>query len=220
MRTQRCRRVCRQCRRQQSPASTESSHANEFLAYVHGGELPAGAVPAHKDEVELAEDEPSAERVDTYSRDFVISVLRQMDPFRFEHFVAGLHTAMGYRASPTVAVGDGGVDVIASRDPLNLEPPIIKVQCKRMIATIGGPDIQKLVGALAHGGSELGLFVTLGTYSVDALHIERTRQDLRLVNGSQLVDLVFEHYEALPTEWKRLLPLRRVLAVDRDAWSS
>ena len=148
MRTQRCRRVCRQCRRQQSPASTESSHANEFLAYVHGGELPAGAIPAHKDEVELAEDEPSAERVDTYSRDFVISVLRQMDPFRFEHFVAGLHTAMGYRASPTVAVGDGGVDVIASRDPLNLEPPIIKVQCKRMITTIGGPDIQKLVGRL------------------------------------------------------------------------
>lgn len=57
----------------------------------------------------------------------------------------------------------------------------------------------------------------LGTYSADALHLERTRQDLRLVNGKQLIDLVFEHYEMLDAEWKRLLPLRRVYAVDRDS---
>jgi restriction system protein len=58
--------------------------------------------------------------------------------------------------------------------------------------------------------------VTLGTYSSDALHLERTRQDLRLLNGTQLVDIIFEYYDSLETEWKRLLPLRRVLAVDRD----
>lgn len=143
-----------------------------------------------------------------------------MDAYRFEHFVAGLLTALGYRATATVASGDGGVDVIASRDPLALEPPIIKVQCKRTINTIGAPDVQKLAGALAHGGSELGLFVTLGSYSVDALHLERTRQDLRLINGNQLVDLIFEHYEQLSPEWKRLVPLRRVYAVDRDAGGS
>ena len=80
--------------------------------------------------------------------------------------------------------------------------------------------MQKLAGALAHGGTELGLFVTLGTYSTDALHLERTRQDLRLIKGTQLVDLVFEHYENLDLEWKRLLPLRRVYAVDRDAGGS
>ncbi len=67
---------------------------------------------------------------------------------------------------------------------------------------------------------ELGLFVTLGSYSNDALHLERTRQDLRLLNGTQLVDLVLEHYDGLATEWKRVLPLRRVYAVDRGAVSS
>ncbi len=139
-----------------------------------------------------------------------------MDAFRFEHLVAGLLSAMGYRATATVATGDGGVDVIASRDPLMIEPPIIKVQCKRTISTIGGPDVQKLAGALAPGGSELGLFVTLGAYSSDAMHLERTRQDLRLLNGTQLIDLIFEHYDGLAAEWKRLLPLRSVYAVDRD----
>lgn len=74
--------------------------------------------------------------------------------------------------------------------------------------------MQQLAGAVAHGGSELGLFVTLGTYTPDALHMERTRQDLRLINGSRLVELIFEHYAALDTEWKRLL--RLVYAVDRS----
>lgn len=102
---------------------------------------------------------------------------------------------MGYRTRVTEASGDGGFDVIAHRDPLGLEPPIIKVQCKRTLASIGAPDVQKLTGTLAPGGSELGLFVTLGSYSKDAQHLGRTRQDLRLVNGSELVDLIVEHYD-------------------------
>lgn len=73
------------------------------------------------------------------------------------------------------------------------------------------------VWMMVKGALALGLFVTLGTYSADALHLERTRQNLRLVNGKQLIDLAFEHYESLDAEWKRLLPLRRVYAVDRDA---
>lgn len=188
----------------------------EFLEYFAVG-TQTGKVGSEPDtEIELAEEEPNAERVDTYSRDFAVDALRHMDPYRFEHFVAGLLQAMGYRATATVASGDGGVDVIASRDALAIEPPIIKVQCKRTTSTIGAPDVQRLAGALAHGGSELGLFVTLGAYSADALHLERTRQDLRLINGKQLIDLVFEYYESLDSEWKRLLPLRRVYAVDRD----
>lgn len=195
------------------------TNATEFFRFLSVAQQPgpAPAVDEVAAEVELAQDEPSAERVDTYTRDFVVDVLSHMDPYRFEHFVAGLLRAMGYRANATVASGDGGVDVIASRDPLSIEPPIIKVQCKRTTATIGGPAVQRLAGALARGGSELGLFVTLGTYSADALHLERTSQDLRLVNGTQLVDLIFEHYEALDAEWKRLLPIRRVYAVDRDS---
>ena len=112
---------------------------------------------------------------------------------------------MGYRAQVTQVSGDGGFDVIAYRDPLGLEPPIIKVQCKRVSAASAHRS-PKLTGSLAPGGSELGLFVTLGTFSKDAVHIGRTRQDLRLVNGNDFVDLVLEHYERLGSEWKRMLP--------------
>ena len=106
--------------------------------------------------------------------------------------------------------------MVARRDPLGLEPPIVKVQCKRTLATQGGPQVQQLTGALAPGGNELGLFVTLGAFSSDARHIERTRQDLRLLAGPDLFELILTDYEQLSPAWQRLLPMRRVYVIDHD----
>lgn len=106
--------------------------------------------------------------------------MKSLEGVQFEHFVAHVLEAMGYRTNVTQASGDGGFDIIAHRDPLGLEPPIIKVQCKRTTGSMGGPEVQRLIGTLASGNTELGLFVTLGAYSKDAQHLGRTRQDLRL----------------------------------------
>jgi hypothetical protein len=71
-----------------------------------------------------AEEEPNAERIETYTRDFVIDVLyKRLEGLEFEHFIAELLSAMGYRRQVTQASGDGGFDIIAHRDPLGLEPP-------------------------------------------------------------------------------------------------
>jgi restriction system protein len=198
------------------------NHADEFLRFLSPeGSPPAALTPPETVPVEeatdSAEDEPNAERIETYTRDFITETLmKSLDGIRFEHFVAHLLEAMGYRTQVTQASGDGGFDIIAHRDPLGLEPPIIKVQCKRTLSTISSPDVQKLTGTLAPGGSELGLFVTLGTYSKDAASLGRTRQDLRLLNGTDLVRLIFEHYERFDPTWKRLLPIRAVYVVDRE----
>lgn len=157
-----------------------------------------------------------ADEIEQATRDFVIERLHtELEGVEFEYFVAHLLEAMGYRAEVTTASGDGGVDIVASRDPLGLEPPIIKVQCKRRIAAMGGPDVQRLTGTLGPGGSELGLFVTLGTYTREAVGIARNRHDLRLVSGNDLVDLVFEHYDAFDAKYKALLPLRSVYVAER-----
>lgn len=200
------------------------NHTDEFLDHLNGRRGVDGEAVARppidvsvEEAADTAEDEPNAERIETYTRDFIIETLmKQLDGPRFEHFVRHLLEAMGYRANVTQVSGDGGVDVVAHRDPLGLEPPIIKVQCKRTLSTTSSTDVQKLTGTLAPGGSELGLFVTLGTYSNDAKHLGRTRQDLKLVNGNDLVDLVFEYYEDLSPTWQRLLPMRAVYVVDRE----
>lgn len=129
--------------------------------------------------------------------------------------MADLLRAMGYQARPTQFSQDGGVDVIAHRDPLGVEPPLIKVQVKQRIGSVGAPEVQQLVGTLSR--DELGVFVTSGSYSKDALGIERTREGLRLVSGEQLVDLVLEHYEGLDQTWRTRIPLTRVLVVDDAA---
>jgi restriction system protein len=197
------------------------NHAQEFEAFLSGSPLPTPETVSIDEAAEQAEDEPNAERIQDYTRDFIVETLvKQIEGVRFEYFVAHLLEAMGYRTRVTEASGDGGFDVIAHRDPLGLEPPIIKVQCKRTLSSIGAPDVQKLTGTLAPGGSELGLFVTLGVYSKDAQHLGRTRQDLRLVNGNELVKLIFENYERFSPEWKRLLPMRSVYVVDREPEAS
>jgi restriction system protein len=197
---------------------TVKRHANEFLAYL--GSEPADEVAspqAPSDETEVAEDEPNAARIEEWTRDFIIQTLmHELSGHDFEHFIAELLQAMGYKTRVTTASGDGGIDVVAHKDPLGLEPPIIKVQCKRTLATQGGPNVQQLTGALAPGGNELGLFVTLGAFSGDARHIERTRQDLRLLSGPDLVALIFAHYERMAPAWQRLLPMRRVFVIDHD----
>jgi restriction system protein len=63
---------------------------------------------------------------------------------------------------------------------------------------------------------EIGFFSCLGAYSKDAQHISRTRQDLRLINGNELVDLIFQHYAQFSPNYKQLLPMRSVYVIDRE----
>lgn len=102
--------------------------------------MEPAAEQAPEQAAESAADEPTAERIATDSRDFIIAtLLKELEGAEFEHFVAHLLEAMGYRTQVTQASGDGGVDIIAHRDPLGVEPPIIKVQCKRIAGSTGGP---------------------------------------------------------------------------------
>jgi len=101
--------------------------------------------------------------------------------------------------------------VIAHRDPLGIEPPLVKVQCKHHTGTVGAPDVQQLIGT--QGPGELLLFVTLGSYSRDALAIERQRPGLRLLSGEDVVSMVLENYAELPEAWRAVIPLTRVLVV-------
>ena len=114
---------------------------------------------------------------------------------------------MGYHSRVTQASGDGGIDIIAHRDELGFEPPIIKVQCKQILTTIGRPEVQQLHGAIENG--EHGLFVTLGSFSPDARTFERTKPNMRLIDGPTLIELIYSHYHQFEPRYQMLLPLKR-----------
>jgi len=165
---------------------------------------------------EESPDEPRASRIDRHTRDFVLSALRtEVTHQQFEEFTADLLRALGYQARVTQQSQDGGVDVIAHRDVLGVEPPLIKVQCKHRTNTTGSPEVQQLVGT--QGPGELALFVTLGTYSREALALERQRPGIRLLTGEDVVSLVLEYYSQLPQRWLSLIPLTSLLVVADSA---
>lgn len=199
------------------------THAPEFLAALEAADdsvddltSAVGAVVQAEPEESGTTDEPRASRIAQYTRDFVLErLLHALSHQEFEEFTADLLRAIGYRARVTSYTRDGGVDVIAHRDPLGVEPPLIKVQCKHLTSKVGAPDVSQLIGRLGQG--ELGLFVTLGNYSADALAIERSRPGLRLLTGDDVVSLVLDHYADLGTTWRARIPLTSLLVVDDAA---
>ena len=150
-----------------------------------------------------------AEEIEETTKDFILKQLaKELKGHKFEHFVAHLLERMGYRARVTRASVDGGIDIIAHRDELGFEPPIIKVQVKATEGTVGDPQVSALYGKV--DSSEFGLLVTLGSYSKQAVDFASNKSNLRLINGEELVELILDQYERFDPTYQGILPLRKV----------
>ena len=192
-------------------------HADEFLAKLGiASSLPVAAPP--DDLIDTTPDDDSvtvevSRQAEMTTEDFVIRQIKaRFSGYEFETFVAHLLECMGYTARTTQRSGDGGVDVIAHRDKLGFEPPILKVQCKRKTDQISRPEVDQLLGTLGDG--EFGLFITLGSFSRQSIELERNRPKLRLIDGEQLVELVLEHYQNLAARYRSIIPLKQIYVPD------
>jgi len=179
-----------------------TTYADEFRAALEG---KAAAQDVKEDEtVALVADE-----IEQTTRDFILKrLLQELKGHPMSDFVAHLLNTMGYRTRVSPEGPDGGIDIIAHKDELGFEPPIIKVQVKAVQGSVGDPVVSSLYGKVAT--DEHGLLVTTGTITSQARSFERSKSNLRLVDGEQLVDLILEHYEQFDSRYKGLLPLRRV----------
>lgn len=178
------------------------SYPDEYFALLEGKSSP----------VEVAQDATVglvADEIEDVTRDYVIKNLaKELKGHPFAHFVGHLLNTMGYKTRVSPEGPDGGIDIVAHKDELGFEPPIVKVQIKSSEGTSGDPEVSSLYGKLSK--EEYGLFVTLGSVSKQARNFERSRHNLRIIDGDELVDLVFQHYEQFDSRYKGLLPLKRV----------
>lgn len=195
-------------------------HTSEFLGKVNlAADVTALDTPdAQLDtQDDIADDDTvtvsAALQAEASTSDFVIKrLMTELTGHQFEEFMAHLMECMGYTARVTPRSGDGGVDVIAHMDPLGFQPPIVKVQCKRTTGQTPRPDVDQLLGTLGDG--EYGLFVNLGSFARGAIELERNRAKLRLINGEQFVELVFEHYSSLSPRYRAMIPLKQIFVPD------
>jgi restriction system protein len=186
------------------------TYTDEFLSALE--KKPLEVVKPDEDETVVT----VSENIEETTRDFVLKRLaQQLKGHPLAHFVAHLLQAMGYRTRVSPEGPDGGIDIIAHKDELGFEPPIVKVQVKSAVGSIGEPAVSQLYGKVEK--TEFGLFVTLGTFTHQAATFARNKSNLRLIDGEELVDLILQHYEQFDSRYKGLLPLKHVYIPDEQA---
>ena len=131
-----------------------------------------------------------------------------LNPYEFQDLVAALLRGMGYHTPFVAPQGkDGGVDVIAYRDPLGTVSPRIKIQIKHRDSSASVQEVRQLMGLLQKDG-DVGMFVSSGGFTPDAKTTARTSQvHVELVDLDRFIALWQEFYQKLSDEDKALLPL-------------
>ena len=128
--------------------------------------------------------------------DDLLSEVVKLSDTAFEVMVIDLLKSMGYGAfensgRTTAVTGDEGIDGIIMEDKLGFN--LIYIQAKKwdLSSTVGRPEIQKFVGAIAGRGGK-GLFVTTAKYSSPAKDYADL-QHIVLIDGTKLAELMIEH---------------------------
>jgi len=125
-------------------------------------------------------------------------------PAFFEKLVIDLLLKMGYGGSREEMakrlgrIGDEGIDGVINEDVLGLDS--IYIQAKRWKnRTVGRPELQQFVGALAGKGARKGVFITTSTFSEGARRyvediINRQKDNMIiLIDGNRLLELMINY---------------------------
>lgn len=133
--------------------------------------------------------------------DELLAEIMKQSPSFFEFMVVNLLTKMGYGGSVENAgvvvgqSGDEGIDGIIREDKLGFS--LIYIQAKRwdLEKTVGRPEIQKFVGALAGQGATKGLFITTARFTREAIAYADKQHTTKvvLIDGETLAKLMIEY---------------------------
>ncbi len=165
------------------------------------------AVATSVDET-VREQEISAEAIEQSAYDQIEGFVNGKTPYEFQDLAAALLRGMGYFTPFVAPAGkDGGVDIVAYRDPLGTSSPRIKVQIKHRESPASVQEVRQLIGVLQKDG-DVGIFISSGGFTPDAKAAARNSNvHVELVDLPRLISLWQEFYQKLMDEDKTKLPL-------------
>ena len=155
-------------------------------------------------EVELTPDETigkAYEELRSILANELLDKILEQSPYFFEKLVIRLLVAMGYGGSfneitemMVGKTGDEGIDGVIKEDRLGLDN--IYVQAKRWDKpkTVGRPDIQQFVGALAGRGANKGIYITTAHFSEQAKNFKpQNNIKVALIDGDALCQHMIDY---------------------------
>ncbi|HEX8288740.1 MAG TPA: restriction endonuclease [Pyrinomonadaceae bacterium] len=154
------------------------------------------------------EQELAIDEIEQLALDGIRKAINAKNPYEFQDLAAALLRAMGY-FTPFVAPRgkDGGIDIVAYRDPLGTQAPRIKIQIKHRESSTSVQDIRQLMGVLQKDG-DVGIFFSTGGFTPDAKATARSSHvHVELIDLERFINLWQEFYEKLTDEDKAMLPL-------------
>ena len=137
--------------------------------------------------------------------------IAEKNAYEFQDLAAALLRGMGY-FTPFVAPRgkDGGVDILAYRDPLGTSTPRMKVQVKHRVGPATVQEVRQLIGLLIKDG-DVGIFFSTGGFTTDALGAARSAHiHMELIDLDRFITLWQDFYPKLSDEDKAHLPLMPV----------
>ena len=156
----------------------------------------------------LKQEDISADEIEQSAYDQIESFLNRKTPYEFQDLAAALLRGMGYFTPFVAPAGkDGGVDIVAYRDPLGTSSPRIKVQIKHRESSASVQEVRQLMGLLQKDG-DVGIFISSGGFTPDAKTTARNSNvHVELVDLPRFITLWQEFYQKLTDEDKTKLPL-------------
>jgi restriction system protein len=124
-----------------------------------------------------------------------MDTLSRVSPNFFEAIVLDVLHKLGYGTSRNDIQRVGrsgyvGIDGVISLDRLGLEK--VYVQAKRWQNSVGRPEVQAFYGALAGQRAHKGVFITTSTYTAQAIDFAKSVENVVLVDGNRLAELMID----------------------------
>ncbi len=154
------------------------------------------------------EQEATMDEIEQLAVEGLKRFIKSKNPYEFQDLAAALLRGMSYY-TPFVAPSgkDGGVDIIAYRDPLGTISPRIKVQVKHRDQPASVHEIRQLMGLLQKDG-DVGIFISSGGFTPDSKTTARSSHvHVELIDIIRFIELWQEFYHKLSDEDKSRLPL-------------
>lgn len=153
----------------------------------------------------------SEQKIESGYYETILNRILSLDAQEFEILITHILTAVGFEgAEHTGKVADGGVDATGELNVANMAKIKLFVQAKRyqLGKKIDANTVKALRSNIPAGGQ--GAFITTADFQKKALDIalEPGFPRIGLINGEQLVDILAEHWVAIPDAFKEKLDLK------------
>lgn len=152
-----------------------------------------------KESTPLEKIDQSIKMISSRVSDELLDMIISKDPAFFEKLVLDLLDKMGYAYDKESIIstdysGDEGIDGIINEDQFGFNS--IYIQAKKWNrSSVGRPEIQKFLGAVAGQGGTKGLFITTSTFTREAIDYAKKQLQVKLilVDGKMLTDLMMKY---------------------------